>query len=232
MVMKGKRHLQTGLVICLLLGICLLGSLTAQASDKLSGKVLETMNTGGYTYVLLGHDGKKQWIAVPQILIHKGDEAEFTPGVEMGKYSSPTLGRSFENIIFSGGVKNLKRVVGAGGGSGADSEKLTLPKASGPDAHTIAEIYSQKASLKDKKVVVRGKIVKLSKYSGLIWLRIIDGTGSRKRGNHKLVVTCSDTTVKKGDTVLVTGELRADKSFGALIYEVIVEDAQVKVESN
>jgi len=230
--MNGKINLRTVVQTCIFIGICLFFNFTAQASDKLAGKVLETMNSGGYTYVKISDDGKDQWVAVPQMLIHKGDEAEFMPGMEMGKYSSPTLGRSFENIIFSGGVKSLKRMVGAGrDSSSANDEKLTLPKLAGPDSRNIAEIYSQKATLKDKKVVVQGKIIKLSKYAGLIWIRIIDGTGSRKRGNHKLVVTCKETTAKKGDIVKVSGVVHVEKSVGALIYEVIVEDAQVTAEA-
>ncbi len=74
---------------------------------------------------------------------------------------------------------------------------------------------------------MRGKIIKISHYGGLTWLRLIDGTGSRRRGSRKLVVTTTDKTVKKGDIVLVSGTLRADKAFGALIYEVIVEDASI-----
>ncbi len=230
--MTGKINLRTVVRTCMFLGICLLYNFTAQASDKLAGKVLETMNSSGYTYVKISCDGKDQWVAVPQMLIHKGDEAEFTPGVEMGRYSSPTLGRSFENIIFSGGVKSLKRMVGAGrDSSSVNDEKLTLTKLAGSDSRNIAEIYSQKDALKGKKVVVQGKVVKLSKYSGLVWVRIIDGTGSRKRGNHKLVVTCKETTAKKGDIVKVSGVVHVEKSFGALIYEVIVEDAQVTVEA-
>ncbi len=231
MVTFWKKQMRTGLVVGFILLACLLSVAIAQAGGELSGKVLETMNSGGYTYVRISSHGKDQWLAVPEMIIHVGDKAEFMPGVEMGKYSSPTLGRSFDNIIFSGGVKKLKRLVGAGGDSGsAGDEKLTLQKAHGADARTIAEIYSQKDSLKDKKVTVRGKIVKVSKYAGLVWIRMIDGTGSRKRGNHKLVVTCKETSAKKGDVVLVKGIVHTDKSFGALIYEVIVENSQVVVE--
>ncbi len=33
---------------------------------SLSGKVVETMNSGGYTYVCLEKAGKKTWVAVPE----------------------------------------------------------------------------------------------------------------------------------------------------------------------
>ena len=35
----------------------------------LSGKVVETMNAGGYTYVCLEKGGKKSWVAVPEMKV-------------------------------------------------------------------------------------------------------------------------------------------------------------------
>ena len=227
--MNWQRCMKNSMMFWLVLGICFLGSFSAQAKDKLSGKVLDTMNSGGYTYVQIGDTAKKQWVAVPQMLIHKGDEVEFKPGVEMGMYTSPTLGRTFVNIVFSGGVTHLKRLVGEGKGVvlAAGHKPMEIAKATGPNAYTIVEIYENKLGLNGKNVVVRGKILKSSKYAGFIWLRLVDGTGSSERGNRQLVVTTKQTGLKKGDIVQVSGVMHADKSFGSLVYEVIVERAEV-----
>ncbi len=69
-----------------------------------AGKVVETMNAGSYTYICLEKDGKRGWAAVPATQVSIGDEIEIKPGVEMGKFTSKTLNRTFDNIIFSAGI--------------------------------------------------------------------------------------------------------------------------------
>ncbi|MGO9014876.1 MAG: hypothetical protein ACLQF0_07845 [Dissulfurispiraceae bacterium] len=73
------------------------------AGSGLSGKVAETMNSGGYTYVLLEKDGDKIWIAVPQMKVTKGQAMSFKPGAEMENFKSKTLNRTFKRIVFSEG---------------------------------------------------------------------------------------------------------------------------------
>jgi len=74
-----------------------------QADPSLSGKVVETMNSGGYTYVALEKNGKKTWIAIPASVIKVGQEMTFQSGMEMRNFTSKTLNRTFDSIIFSGG---------------------------------------------------------------------------------------------------------------------------------
>ena len=74
------------------------------ADAVLSGKVVETMDSGGYTYVCLEKKGKKTWVAVPQMKVKKGQNMSFQPGTEMVNFKSKTLNRTFDRIIFSGGA--------------------------------------------------------------------------------------------------------------------------------
>jgi hypothetical protein len=74
-----------------------------QQISSVSGKVVETMDSGGYTYALLEKNGKKTWVAVPQMKIVKGQDISFQPGMEMENFKSKTLQRTFERIIFSEG---------------------------------------------------------------------------------------------------------------------------------
>jgi hypothetical protein len=71
----------------------------------LSGKVVETMNAAGYTYVSLENNGKKTWVAVPATTVKVGQEVTCQPGMEMRNFTSKTLNRTFESIIFSGGIR-------------------------------------------------------------------------------------------------------------------------------
>ena len=69
-----------------------------------TGTVLETMTAGGYTYILLGKDGKKEWVAVPATEVKVGQEVKVKPGMAMGIFTSKSLNRSFDNIVFSPGL--------------------------------------------------------------------------------------------------------------------------------
>ena len=75
-----------------------------QAEPSLSGKVVETMNSGGYTYVLLENNGKKTWVAIPATAVKVGQDVTCQPGMEMKNFTSKTLNRTFASIIFSGGI--------------------------------------------------------------------------------------------------------------------------------
>ena len=68
------------------------------------GTVVETMNSGGYTYLNIANNGQKRWVAIPQMKIKVGQEVEIAPGVEMGQYASKSLGRTFDSIYFSRGL--------------------------------------------------------------------------------------------------------------------------------
>src|SRR5208283_5206796 len=73
------------------------------AGSELSGKVTETINSGGYTYILLEKNGEKTWIAVPQMKVTKGQTMSFKPVAEMENFKSKTLNRTFKRIVFSSG---------------------------------------------------------------------------------------------------------------------------------
>ena len=77
----------------------------AEAGSSLAGKVVETMSSGGYTYVALENNGKKTWVAVPETAVKVGQEITCQPGMEMKQFKSKTLNRTFESIIFSGGIR-------------------------------------------------------------------------------------------------------------------------------
>jgi len=78
---------------------------TENIKDKsaLSGKVVETMDSGRYSYVCLEKNDKKIWVAVYKMKIVVGQSMSFKPGVEMVNFESKTLNRTFDKIIFSTG---------------------------------------------------------------------------------------------------------------------------------
>jgi hypothetical protein len=71
---------------------------------EVSGKVVETMAGGGYTYALVKMDGSKVWVALPKSNITVGDTITCRPGMVMNNFPSSSLNRTFERIVFSSGL--------------------------------------------------------------------------------------------------------------------------------
>ncbi|MBM9520885.1 DNA-binding protein [Desulforhopalus vacuolatus] len=240
-----------------------------------TGTVLETMNSGGYTYMNVAEkDGRTEWVAIPESVVEKGSEVKFHEGMVMKNFKSNTLNRTFDEVIFSAGIvsdaatspqgtfhksaeatkapaaaSSFEAAVEAenkapapattpvvmtattSGGSVAaivPFERLSVQKATGSNASTVGDIFTNAAKLDGKDVVVRGIVRKVSpQIMGRNWVHIQDGTGDVMKNHHDLVVTTADT-VTTGMEVVVEGVLAADKDFGAgYRYDAIVENASV-----
>jgi len=207
-----------------------------------SGTVVETMNTGGYTYVCLEKAGKKTWVAVPEMKVTVGAKMSFQPGQVMPNFQSKSLNRTFDSIVFSGGVAqsgsmptghpDLSASPQSASGSksqvGTKDKTIKVEKAQGPNGYTVAEVYAKRAELDKKTVSVRGKVVKVSQgIMGKNWIHLQDGSGDQKKGTHNLVATTLELP-SVGDIVTVSGTFAKDRDFGAgYLYQAIIEDAKV-----
>ena len=215
-----------------------------QMTEPLTGKVAEVINSGGYTYVLLKKKGgEKIWVAFPNADVQAGSQLSFAPGMVMHNFQSKSLKRTFEEIVFSNGPiqpkgakKNAKKEPLKGKSTGSSTQvspdlKVRVKKATGRNAYTIAELYRHKAKLDKKKVVVRGKVVKVSaNIMGKTWIHLRDGSGGHATGDFDLMVT-SKSIPAEGEVVLVRGVLHKDKDFGSgYKYAIIIEDANITVE--
>jgi hypothetical protein len=208
----------------------------------LTGRVLQTMDGGGYSYIYLKtSSGDKVWVAVSQIPVVVGEEMTFKPGMEMADLHSKSLNRTFEKIIFSDGLleekgakkgkKDAKKSPGSKGTVIASDEKIKVQKATGKNAYTVAELYKLKGKLDKKKIVVSAKVIKVS--VGIMnknWIHLQDGSGDAKKGTNNLVVT-SMAVPTVGDVVTATGTLYKDKDFGGgYKYPVIVEQTEIAIQ--
>lgn len=75
--------------------------------QAVSGKVVETVNSGGYTYARVSKDGEMTWVALPKSRIPVGSEITCQSGMVMNNFSSPSLNKSFRHIVFSSGLTSL-----------------------------------------------------------------------------------------------------------------------------
>jgi len=96
---------------------------------------------------------------------------------------------------------------------------------------TVAEVFAEKDSLAGKPVTLRGKVVKSNTgIMGKNWIHVRDGSGTD--GSNDLTVTTVTAQPNVGDTVVITGPVSLNKDFGmGYQYDVIVEDAQVTIET-
>ncbi|WP_455208545.1 hypothetical protein [Kaarinaea lacus] len=72
-----------------------------------SGKVINAMNGGGYTYMHLESNGKQFWIASSVINVKRNNIVSWEGGSVMTDFTSYALNRKFEEIHF---VKSISIV--------------------------------------------------------------------------------------------------------------------------
>ncbi len=228
---------------------------TAAAAGGVGGKVLERIDAAPYSYLKIASAGGEVWAAVPQAAVETGTEVVIENPMAMDGFESKTLNRKFERIYFGtlGGAAGAPQAAAPAGmppsapgqmppggmppggmaaqhaaaaAGPSDVTDVKVPKATGANAKTVAEIHAQKAQLKEKKVTVRGKVVKSnSGIMGKNWVHIRDGSGSQEKSDNDITVT-SDSAANVGEVIVVTGVVRVDKDFGAgYSYPVIIEEA-------
>jgi hypothetical protein len=73
------------------------------------GRVVETMNAAGYTYLRVDEKGKSTWVAVMEMPVKVGDVVEFPDIPPMTGFHSRTLNRTFDSILFVPGLRVEKK---------------------------------------------------------------------------------------------------------------------------
>ena len=72
------------------------------------GKVLQKIDAAGYTYLEIEEKGQKLWVAVLKTEVQKGDTVEIPESPMMVNFTSKTLKRTFDEILFAGGIRIVK----------------------------------------------------------------------------------------------------------------------------
>ena len=205
-------------------------------STSIKGKVLEVKDVDSYTYLLLKTKDGDRWAAVPRASVKKDAEVTVENAMIMNNFESKSLKKKFDKIVF--GTLGGASAVGGGSDMASGHSRVAkaaavtdvkVPKAGGPDARTVAEIVTKSAELKDKTVLVRGKVVKYT--SGVLgknWIHLRDGSGSDSDNTNDVLVTTKDQA-KIGDVVLVKGIVHTDRDLGSgYSYKVLVEEATLQ----
>ena len=219
-------------------------------SDVVSGVVLEVKNVKSFSYLRLKTTEGVVWAAVMSAPVKVGDAIAIEDAVLMTDFESKAMNRTFPSII----IGTLRGADSSSPGSGMSEEgetegtvtlgksfKIAPPvkpepvkierveKAAGKLAHTVEEINRQADALKDKPVVVRGKVVK---YNANImdknWVHLRDGTGVASEGTDDILIT-TGSEVAVGEVVTMKGIVRNNRDYGAgYVYRVLIEDATLE----
>jgi len=196
-----------------------------------SVKAVETMDASNYTYINVDENGKTFWIAVPQMVVNKGETLYFSKSMEMKNFKSESLNRTFESILF---VEDVRKELSKTDvkqphpvPTTSREEKISIPKPK--DGKSINEIFGEMNELNGKNVKVRGKVVKFnSGIMGTNWIHIQDGTTFQN--DFDLLVT-SDTQVELGQIITAEGILVTNRDFGSgYSYKALIEKAKVKID--
>lgn len=75
------------------------------AGTVLRGTVQETIPASRYVFLQVDVEGAPVWIATGAIEVSEGDEVAFGEGMPMQDFYSQTLDRTFDEILFVGGVQ-------------------------------------------------------------------------------------------------------------------------------
>jgi membrane protein implicated in regulation of membrane protease activity len=209
---------------------------TDSGMNILKGTVIERLDADRYSYLRLITPSGEMWAAVPQAEVKNGEAVSVVNPMTMNGFESKTLKRKFDKLVFGildqqasqqNEMQTLSRAH-AGISGTPDAEPIRVQRAAGADGRTVAEIFAQKAQLKDRGVAVRGKVVKVNpNIMGKTWVHLRDGTGDATSRTDDLTVT-TQSTPAVGDIVSVHGVVRTDKNFGmGYVFPVLVEDATV-----
>lgn len=210
------------------------GEAPLPTAGSVQGEVLEVKDVASYTYLRLKTNAGETWAAVSTTPVKKGARVTIENAMTMHDFKSKSLNKTFKTIIFgslagAGGKASGVDMAAAHAVKTADTGKIEVARAVGANARTVEEIISHAAELKDKPVLLRGKIVKYNPgIMGKNWLHLRDGSGSDAKNTNDILVT-SSSQAKLGDVVTVKGMVRTDKDFGAgYSYQVLIEEATLQ----
>jgi len=97
----------------MVLGCLLAGCQSAPVVTSAGTAIVETMDSGGYSYVKVMTNGAPTWYAVPECEVAVGDLVEIEPGaMAMKDFESRTLKRKFALIYFASGLEKVGKANG------------------------------------------------------------------------------------------------------------------------
>lgn len=193
--------------------------------------VKEVLNANAYTYLLATEGEKEYWIAIPLTEVKVGKTYTYEGGMEMKKFESKDLKRTFESVFFVEGLIDPD--------APAVTETTTIdPKNTIPDtelskgitlakgAISLHDLFFGRDKLEGKTVILTGKVIKfMPDIMSKNWIHLQDGTSFN--GFNDITIT-SLAKVKVDEIVTLKGTVVLNKDLGSgYKYDILIEDAVV-----
>lgn len=235
-------RLLLSMIICItILSSCNTGTSEATAlNDETATSshqviVKEILQATAYTYLRVTENDQEYWMAVSKMDTKVGAELYYNEAFPMKDFKSKDLDRFFESILFVQEISDKPTEAKTQIQADPHQQSMQKPTANKADIKveqiaggiTIAELYKNRKNYEGKKVMIRGKAVKVNNgIMGQNWVHLQDGTADNE--NFDLTLT-SQETVTVGDVVTMEGIVVLNKDFGAgYSYELIIETAVLK----
>ena len=192
--------------------------------------VKEVLNATAYTYLLVTEGEKEYWLAIPFTDVKVGKTYTYEGGMEMKKFESKDLKRTFDSVFFVEGLIDPDAATA--------KETAVNPKDVSPDtelskgitlakgAISLYDLFSGKDKLAGKTIILTGKVVKfMDDIMSKNWIHLQDGTSYN--GFNDITITTSEK-VKVDAIVTLKGTVVLNKDLGSgYKYDVLIEEAVV-----
>lgn len=173
----------------------------AAAASGPFATVLETMNSGGYTYARVETDGAEVWVAGPETALSQGDEVSLAGGMGMEGFRAASLDRTFDRILF------LNSFQTRAGGAAASAPAATSPGSAAAASGTVLEV-THAAGYSYLRVDVDGEEMWLAGNQ----LAVEEGQTVAWNGGALMQGFSSPTLNRTFDRILFADGLRVDTS--------------------
>lgn len=192
--------------------------------------VKEILNANAYTYLRVTEGEKEYWIAIPKTEVTVGKTYTYEGGMEMKKFESKDLKRTFDSVYFVEGLTDPNPP--------AVTEKVIDPKTIAPKTElakgitlakggiSLFDLYSTRDKLAGKTVILTGKVTKfMPEIMNKNWIHLQDGTSFN--GFNDITITSLEK-VKVDEIVTLKGKVVLNKDLGSgYKYDILIEDATV-----
>jgi hypothetical protein len=192
--------------------------------------VKEVLNATAYTYLLVTEGEKEYWMAIPLTDVKVGKKYSYEGGMEMKKFESKDLKRTFDSVLF------VERLIDPE--APAVTETTIDPKNIIPDtelskgitlakgAISLHDLFSGRDKLEGKTVILTGKVIKfMPDIMSKNWIHLQDGTSYN--GFNDITITTL-AKVKVDEIVTLKGTVVLNKDLGSgYKYDILIEDAAV-----
>ena len=163
--------------------------------ERIKGKVIETMNSGGYTYVAIAtSSGETLWAAGRRTVIKVGETLDFKKEMKMTDFTSKTLGRTFKSIYF---VSSLKVTPSA---RSRPAPRSRLPKRSAPRVKSRFPTLSAPVAKGSTELTASGHNQASAPRSG-------EGSVTKARGGYTIAELFAQRRELAGAEVLIRGKV-------------------------